>query len=75
VATVIDGIKVISLPTLVQLKLASGTAPGRIKDLGDVQELIRLMRLPESFADELDPSVRPLYLELWRELQTTPPEE
>src|SRR5262249_793301 len=36
VFTVIDDIKVLNLPTLVQLKLASGTAPGRIKDLGDV---------------------------------------
>jgi hypothetical protein len=30
VSTVIDGIKVLTLPTLVQLKLASGTAPGRL---------------------------------------------
>jgi hypothetical protein len=75
VSTVIDGIKVISLPTLVQLKLASGTAPGRRKDLGDVQELIRMMQLPESFAEQLDPSVRGLYGELWKELQAQSPEE
>jgi hypothetical protein len=74
VSTVIVGIRAISLPTLVQLKLASGTAPGRRKDLGDVQELIRMMQLPESFAEQLDPSVRGLYLELWKELQTPTPE-
>src|SRR5438067_406065 len=43
----IDGIRYLSLPTLVDLKLASGmTNPGRVKDLGDVQELIRVLKLP-----------------------------
>ena len=75
VFTVIDGIKVLNLPTLVQLKLASGTAPGRIKDLGDVQELIRVTGLSEEFAEQLDPSVRDQYRKLWRELQSLPPSE
>jgi hypothetical protein len=74
VATVIDGVRCINLPTLIQLKLASGTAPGRRKDLGDVQELIRLMGLPESFSEHLDPSVRDLYRTLWQELQGLPPD-
>jgi hypothetical protein len=74
-STMIDGIRVVSLPMLVQLKLASGTAPGRRKDLGDVQELIRVTRLPASFAEQLDPSVRGLYVELWKELQAQPSEE
>jgi hypothetical protein len=75
VFTVIDGIKVINLPTLVQLKLASGTLPGRIKDLGDVQELIRMMRLPDSFAEQLDPSVRDSYQKLWTGVDQAPAEE
>lgn len=75
VFTVIEGIKVLNLPTLVQLKLASGAAPGRRKDLGDVQELIRMMRMPESFAEQLDPSVRASYLDLWQELQQQPADE
>lgn len=75
VATVLDGIRVVNLPTLIQLKLASGTAPGRRKDLGDVQEMIRFLQLSEAFADQLDPSVRESYLELWRELRAAPPEE
>src|SRR5439155_14719048 len=33
VSTILDGIRVVNLPTLIQLKLASGTAPGRRKDL------------------------------------------
>ena len=75
VATEIDGIRVVDLPTLVQLKLASGTAPGRLKDLGDVQELIRVLQLSEAFAEQLDPSVRLKFLELWRDLKLAGPDE
>jgi hypothetical protein len=75
VAVELDGIRCLNLETLVQLKLASGSAPGRRKDLGDVQELIRLMKLPEQFADRLDASVRESYRTLWAELQQTPPQE
>jgi hypothetical protein len=75
VFTVIDGIKVLNLPTLVQLKLASGTAPGRIKDLGDVQELIRVMGLSEEFAEQLDESVRDQYRKLWDEVRQVLPGE
>ena len=41
------------------------TSPGRLKDLGDVQELIKALRLPKSFSDELNPYVRAKFLELW----------
>lgn len=74
-STVIDGIKVLSLPALVQLKLASGAAPGRIKDLGDVQELIRVVGLGEELAEQLDESVQDQYRRLWRELQQSAPDE
>lgn len=75
VSTELDGIRVVDLPTLVQLKLASGTAPGRLKDLGDVQELIRVLQLSEAFAEQLDPSVRLKFLELWRDLKLAGPDE
>ena len=62
-----DGIRWLNLPALVELKLASGmTTPGRLKDLADVQELIRLLRLPADFAEQLQPFVREKYGELWR---------
>ena len=65
-----DGIRCLSLPTLVELKLASGmTAHDRLKDLADVQELIRLLRLPADFAGQLQPFVREKYGELWRSVQ------
>lgn len=61
------GLRCLNLPTLVELKLASGmTNPGRLRDLSDVLELIRLLALPESFAEGLNPFVRPKFLELLR---------
>lgn len=62
----IDGVSCLALPRLVELKLASGlSAPHRLKDLADVQELIKASKLPRDLAEKLDPSVRPKYLELW----------
>jgi hypothetical protein len=70
VGTVIDGIRYLSLPTLLELKLASGmTSALRQKDIGDVIDLIRTLKLPLSIADELNPFVRPRYEELWHAIQ------
>jgi hypothetical protein len=56
----------VTLDKLIELKLASGmTAPHRLRDLADVQELIKIRRLPADFAERLDPYVRDKYLELW----------
>lgn len=61
------GIRVISLEKLIELKLASGlSAPHRLRDLADVQDLIVRLQLPLDFADNLDPSVQPEYRRLWR---------
>lgn len=68
----IAGVRCLQLASLVELKLASGTTPGRLKDLGDVQELIRLLHLPEDFALRLNPMVQALYQELWRAVQNNP---
>ncbi len=63
---VIDGVKTISLEKMIELKLTSGmTATDRLKDLADVQELIKLKDLDEDFADNLNEYVRPKYLELY----------
>jgi hypothetical protein len=60
-----DGINYINLPTLVELKLASGmTAPGRLKDLADVQELIKVLSLSADFSNQLNASVRSKFQEL-----------
>ena len=58
--------RVVSLPRLVEMKLASGmTAPHRLHDLADVLRLIRAARIPRDFGDQLDPYVREKFLELW----------
>ncbi len=64
--TVIDGVKTVTLPKLIELKLASGiSSPGRLKNLADVQELIRIKQLDAAMAEQIDPSVRDKYLELY----------
>ena len=61
----IDGVRFLTLEKLIELKLASGiSAPHRLKDLADVQELIKIRKLDAEFAANLDPYVRPKYLEL-----------
>jgi len=64
-AVEIDGVRFPTLEKLVELKLASGmTAPDRLKDLADVQELIKVRSLSSEFAERLNPYVREKYLEL-----------
>ena len=58
--------RVVSLPRLVEMKLASGmTAPHRLQDLADVLRLIRNADLPRDFAAQVDPYVRGKFEELW----------
>jgi hypothetical protein len=66
VSTEIDGIRILNLENLIELKLASGmTAPHRLRDLADVQELIKHLGLGSELAERIDPYVRAKYLELW----------
>jgi hypothetical protein len=63
----IEGIRVVALPNLIELKLASGLSAGhRLRDLADVQDLILVLDLPLDLADTLDGSVREEYRRLWR---------
>jgi hypothetical protein len=71
-----DGVRYVGLPSLVDLKLASGmSAPHRLKDLADVQELIRVLELPREFMERLNPYVRAKFFELWTAIDQSPPEE
>lgn len=70
----IGGITFLQLPVLVELKLASGiSAPHRLKDLADVQELIRILKLPKEFGQQLNTFVRDKFDELWHNAQVTDP--
>ena len=63
----IDGVNTVTLEKLIELKLASGiTATDRLNDLADVQELIKIKSLDESFATRLNEFVRSKYLELYQ---------
>jgi Uncharacterised nucleotidyltransferase len=69
------GMHLLSLPKLIELKLASGISnPRRVRDLADVQELIDLLHLPADLADQLNPYVAGKYRELWDVVQNNPRE-
>lgn len=69
----VSGMWFLRLPTLVELKLASGmTSVHRGKDIVDVQALIREMNLGEDFAEQLDLYVREKFLELVRLFRDNP---
>ena len=71
----IEGMPFLSLPMLIELKLASGmTNPRRAKDLVDVQELIDTLQLSVELAADLNPYVREKYRELWQLIQDHPAE-
>jgi hypothetical protein len=73
VAEVARGMRVLRLPKLIELKLASGmTNPGRLKDLGDVQEMINALNLPRDLAKQLNPFVQAKYEELWAAVHSNP---
>ena len=65
-----EGLWIITLEKLIELKLASGlSAPHRLKDLSDVQELITTLKLPLRLEEQLDASVRAEYRRLWEAAQ------
>lgn len=62
----IDGVRVIRIEKLIELKLASGLSNAeRLRDLADVQDLVKHLGLPLDLADKLDPSVRDTYVQYW----------
>lgn len=61
-----EGIPFINLPSLIELKLASGmTAPDRPRDLDDVIQLIRKNDLPREYGERLNPYVHETWFRLW----------
>ncbi len=65
-----DAVRFITLEKLVELKLASGlSAPHRLRDLADVQDLIIALDLPLELEEKLNASVRAEYRRLWEAAQ------
>ncbi|MBI1785473.1 hypothetical protein HYR69_10050 [Candidatus Sumerlaeota bacterium] len=76
VAQTIKGHRFIPLAKLFELKLASGlTNPLRAKDIGDVQEAVKVLRPPLSLADEMNPFVRDNYIEIWHLVHDNLPDD
>ncbi|MCL4529542.1 MAG: nucleotidyltransferase family protein [Chloroflexi bacterium] len=71
-----SGMRVIPMEKLIELKLASGmSAPHRLRDLADVQDLIATLKLPIEFAETLDASVRETFRQLWHSAQSDSPND
>jgi hypothetical protein len=71
-----EGIRVLTLAKLIELKLASGmTNPLRLQDIVDVQRLIQELSLTKQMGEELNPFVRSKYHELWTLVQDHSPKE
>jgi len=72
-AVALDGIRFLALAPLIELKLAAGLShPGRVKDLADVQELIRVLHLDAAFGARLHPWVQAKYAELLAGVRSGP---
>jgi hypothetical protein len=70
----IGSLWVVTLEKLIELKLASGmSAPHRLRDLADVQDLVTRLSLPLALADQLNPWVRATYRDLWKKAQAGEP--
>jgi len=67
-----DGISYVNLPTLIELKLASGmSGADRMKDLADVQELIKILALSRDDAVKLNSYVSAEFRTLWESVHGT----
>lgn len=68
-----DGVNFANINSLIELKLASGmSGVDRMKDLADVQELIKLLTLPRELATDLHDFVADKYTELWDSVHAKP---
>lgn len=65
-----QGIRVLSLEKWIELKLVSGKLIARRRDWADIQDAARTLNLPRNFGNQLDPSLRDSYFQLWDEVQT-----
>lgn len=61
-----EGMRILSLPCLVETKIRSGTARrGRLMHLCDIQALLERVQLPESFVTQLSPPAQAEFHTIW----------
>jgi hypothetical protein len=71
-----EGMKMLDLRTLIELKIASWmTSPHRMRDGDDVTRLIKIHNLPRGYSDGLHEYVRDKYHELWELAQIKDPHD
>jgi hypothetical protein len=63
----VAGLRLPTLKALIEFKIASGVWGHRTQDLADVQRLIRINGLAESFVERVSPPLRQTFLDLLRE--------
>lgn len=74
-AVEIGGICCMPLPALIEGKLvAEQVWPQRLAHVGDVVDLMKVLRLPEDYAERLHPSVRARFREFVRAIAAEPEE-
>jgi hypothetical protein len=62
-----QGLPIVPLTTLLELKIATGlTAPHRPRDFDDAIQLIKKNALPREYVERLNDYVREKFLELWQ---------
>ena len=60
-----EGVTVLILPGLIEWKLVYGmSGTCRLKDLTDVQELVKVLQLSSEYQDQLTHGIRAKYMEL-----------
>jgi hypothetical protein len=68
-AEIDDGIRFVSLPVLISLKLAAGLSnPRRLRDIADVQEMIKELCLTGEFTERLHPDVKNEFASMCRSI-------
>jgi hypothetical protein len=65
ISETVNGLPILSLEKLIEYKISSGIYGDRLKDLGDVQELIKANKLPLDFGDNFRKDLREKYSEIW----------
>ena len=63
----VAGLRLPTLDAVIEFKIASGVWGHRTQDLADVQRLIRINNLGETFVERLSPPLRQTFLDLLRE--------
>jgi hypothetical protein len=63
----VAGIRLPTLDSVIEFKIASGVWGHRTQDLADVQRLIRINDLTETFVERLSPPLHQTFLDLLRE--------